>query len=53
MCKNKFKNFDKPVLVYSDMRLIDEVGNVKGVSVDKIQGIKYVNKHSVFFAHNV
>lgn len=51
--KNKFKNFDKPVLVYSDMRLIDEVGNVKGVSVDKIQGIKYVNKHSVFFAHNV
>lgn len=51
--EHKYTNIDKPVLIYSDMRLIDGTGKVKDLSVDKIQGIKFANKHSVFFAHNV
>lgn len=50
---NNSKNFShyKPVLVYSDMRVIDENSMVIHNSLNKIMGIGEMRGYSIFFTH--
>ena len=44
---------EQPVFCYADMRVIDEYDKEKISSICKAQGLKYINKESLFFSHNV
>lgn len=43
----------KPLVCYADMRLIDENDKIIGISANKILGLAYKNKYSLFFSHIV
>lgn len=52
---NMISRFDNsiPQLCYADMKIADSDGHVVSGSINDLLGLKYINKYSVFFSHNV
>lgn len=46
-------NEDIPVLIYGNMRIIDENGKVTSQNMDELTGISYTNVTTSFFSHKV
>lgn len=42
-----------PQLCYADMKIVDSGGDVVSDSINNLLGLKYINRYSVFFSHNV